>query len=144
MCPDNAAYYGNRAAAYLMISKHKETIEDSKMCTRLDQNFVKGYLREGKAHLCLGDYQSAMRCFEKVKAIEPKNCSVDVDIQNSNAVKLFVEQAQEAYEKSDYRKVVYLMDRILHHASHSIHLKILKAECLAYLNRYQESQELAK
>jgi tetratricopeptide (TPR) repeat protein len=41
LCPKNAAYYGNRAAAYLMLNKYKETIEDAKMSTSLDDKFVK-------------------------------------------------------------------------------------------------------
>lgn len=137
LCPKNAAYYGNRAAAYLMINKHKETIADAQMSTRLDPNFVKGFLREGKAHLFLGDYQSALRCFEKVKEIEPTNSSVAIDIQNSNAVKHFSEQAQDSFAKSEFRKVVFLMDRILQHSTHSTHFQVLKAECLALLGRYQ-------
>ena len=40
-CPKTAAYYGNRAAAYIMLNKYKETIEDSKMATSIDENFVK-------------------------------------------------------------------------------------------------------
>jgi tetratricopeptide (TPR) repeat protein len=41
LCPKNAAYYGNRAAAFIMINKYKETIDDASTCTRLDPNFVK-------------------------------------------------------------------------------------------------------
>lgn len=41
MCPKNPAYYGNRAAAYLMLNKYKETIEDAKTSTILDDKFVK-------------------------------------------------------------------------------------------------------
>ena len=41
LCPNNASYYGNRAAAYLMINKYKECIEDSKSATAIDSKFVK-------------------------------------------------------------------------------------------------------
>ena len=41
LCPSNAAYYGNRAAAYMMIQKHKLAIEDSKLATGIDPTFVK-------------------------------------------------------------------------------------------------------
>ena len=41
LCPKNAAYYGNRAAAYLMLNNYKETIEDAKKSTSLDDKFVK-------------------------------------------------------------------------------------------------------
>jgi tetratricopeptide (TPR) repeat protein len=80
LCPNNAAYYGNRAAAYIMVYKYKEAIEDSKKSTSIDENFVKGYSREGKCHLILGDFKSALRCFQKIKQLEPDNKSVDVDV----------------------------------------------------------------
>lgn len=142
LCPNNASYYGNRAAAYLMINKYKECIDDSKSATTIDSKFVKGYLREGKSHLCLGDYKSALRCFQLIKELEPQNNSIDVDIQNSNAVKHFHELADEAYQSEDYRKVIYLMDRALQHSNYCSQYLILKAECLALLGRYQESQEI--
>lgn len=36
------------------------------------------------------------------------------------------------------------MDRILQHSTESYHFKLLRAECLALLGRYQEAQEPAK
>lgn len=142
LCPKNAAYYGNRAAAYLMINKHKQCLDDSKAATSIDPNFVKGYLREGKSYLCLGDHVSALRCFQKIKELEPSNTTVDVDIQNCNAVKHFQESADAAYNSEDFRKVIYLMDRALQHGTHCNQFLTLKAECLAMLGRYQESQEI--
>lgn len=41
MCPNTASFYGNRAAAYMMIKKYQEAIEDSKSATKIDPNFVK-------------------------------------------------------------------------------------------------------
>lgn len=142
-CPNVAAYYGNRAAAYMMLHKYKNAIDDSKMAISFDENFVKGYLREGKANLCLGDYTSALRSFQKVKTLEPKNSSVDTDMQSCSSVSQFVELADAAYQAKDYRKVVFLMDRALLHSTHSFRLLNLKAECLCLLGRYQESLEIA-
>jgi len=65
-----------------MIYKYKEAIEDSKKSTLIDENFVKGYSREGKSHLILGDFKSALRCFQKIKQLEPDNKAVDVDVNN--------------------------------------------------------------
>jgi DnaJ family protein C protein 7 len=41
LAPKNATYYGNRAAAYLVLSKHREALADSKMATSLDESYVK-------------------------------------------------------------------------------------------------------
>lgn len=143
LCPNTPAYYGNRAAAYMMIKKYKEAISDSKSAIAIDKNFVKGYLREGKSYLCLGDYKSALRSFQTIKELEPNNTAVDVDIQNSNEVKHFHDAAEIAYTNGDYRKVIYLMDRALQNSTNSTAFLILKAECLVYMGRYQEAQEIA-
>jgi len=126
-----------------MINKYKEAVDDSKTSTSLDESFVKGYVREGKCHLCLGDYSSALRCFQRVKELEPSNKTIDVDIQSATAVKLYNESAESAYKSADYRKVIFLMDKALQHATHCSHFLLLKAECMALLGRYQEAQEIA-
>ena len=41
LCPTCAAYYGNRAATYIMMNKYREALEDARQSTRLDNKFVK-------------------------------------------------------------------------------------------------------
>lgn len=67
-----------------------------------------------------------------------------VNEQNSfDKVKQFETDAMKAYAKGDYRKVVYCMDRCLDEAPTCSRYKIMKGECLAFLGRYQEAQEIA-
>ena len=40
-----------------------------------------GYIREGKSYLCLGDYSSALRTFQKVKELEPTNTAIEIDVR---------------------------------------------------------------
>ena len=102
-----------------------------------------GYLREGKCHLALGDYKSALRSLHRVRALEPSNTAVDADVKSCSEVKQLQETAEQAYSAKDFRKVTYLMDRALAHAPASVHSLNLKAECLVHLGRYQEAQEIA-
>lgn len=143
LMPDMAAYYGNRAAAYIMINKYKEAVRDAKMCTSLDEKFTKGYMREAKAQLCLGDYNTAYRCLNKAKELEPHNTSIDVDVQNVNCVKQYKEGADLAYKQGDFRKAVYLLNKALSIATNCPQFTIYKAECLVLHGRYQEAQEIA-
>ena len=46
-----AAYYGNRAAAWLMVGAHKESAADCRRAIALDPAYHKGHLRLAKA-LC--------------------------------------------------------------------------------------------
>ena len=41
LCPMCAAYYGNRAAAYMMLSQYEKALEDARRSTQLDHTFVK-------------------------------------------------------------------------------------------------------
>lgn len=43
-----------------------------------------GYLREGKGYLGLGDFESALRLFQKVKELQPDSTAVDVEVSGSN------------------------------------------------------------
>ena len=52
LCPENPAYYGNRAACQMMLSQYNKALEDAKTSVQLDTNFVKGsespYYRVGQ------------------------------------------------------------------------------------------------
>lgn len=41
ICPNNPSVYGNRAAAYLILKKYKESLNDSMRAISLDPEYVK-------------------------------------------------------------------------------------------------------
>jgi len=41
LCPKCAAYYGNRAATYMMLLKYDKALEDARKSTQIDPLFVK-------------------------------------------------------------------------------------------------------
>jgi len=45
-CPTCAAYYGNRSAAYMMLSKYDRALDDARRATQIDPEFVKVHLWE--------------------------------------------------------------------------------------------------
>ena len=53
LCPSDATYYANRAAARMMLNQLQGVIDDCMSTTRLDPTHVKAFLRLGKAHLKL-------------------------------------------------------------------------------------------
>uniref|UniRef100_A0AAX7SP57 J domain-containing protein n=1 Tax=Astatotilapia calliptera TaxID=8154 RepID=A0AAX7SP57_ASTCA len=128
-CPKNASYYGNRAATLMMLCRFREALEDSQQAVRLDDCFMKGHLREGKCHLSLGNAMAANQAQQ-----EKNNAATLLEYQR---------MADFGFEKRDFRKVVYCMDRALALASACHRFKILKAECLALLGRYPEAQSVA-
>nr|CAD7437562.1 unnamed protein product [Timema bartmani] len=143
LCPESPAYYGNRAACYMMMHHYKEALEDARKSVALDNTFVKGYIRIVKCSLALGDIITAENAIAKVQELEPNNISLAPEISKIAVAKRFMEEGDKAYNKQDYRKVVFCMDRALEQVS-CVKFKLIKGECLAFLNRYQEAQEIAK
>ncbi|XP_077590857.1 dnaJ homolog subfamily C member 7 [Stigmatopora nigra] len=143
MCPKNASYYGNRAATLMMLSRHREALEDSQQAVRLDQSFTKGHLREGKCHLSLGNAMAASRCFQKVLELDPDNGQAQPELRIAESILEYERMAELGFDKRDYRMVVFCMDRALESAPACHRFKILKAECLALLGRYPEAQSVA-
>ena len=47
LCPESAAYYGNRAAAALMKRQYKLAVQDCLQATKLNGAFARGYQRAG-------------------------------------------------------------------------------------------------
>lgn len=70
------------------------------------------------------------------------NTSIVNEIRQVEILKQYESEANKAIEKKDYRKIVYCMDRCLDQAPTCARYKILKAESLAYLGRYEEAQEI--
>lgn len=143
ICPTCAAYYGNRAAAYMMLNRYKEALSDIRESLKIDKSFVKGYLREGKCQLALGEAQAATCSFKKVLDLDPDNATAKTDIAIANGVMKFEDMAEEDMQKRDYRKAVFCMDQCLQKCPACIKFKLKKAEALGLLGRYQEAQEIA-
>ncbi|KAK5906012.1 hypothetical protein CgunFtcFv8_001915 [Champsocephalus gunnari] len=141
--PKTASYYGNRAATLMMLFRIREALEDSQQAVRLDECFMKGHLREGKCHLLLGNAMAANRCFQKVLELEPSNREAQQENKTASTLLEYERMAEFGFEKRDFRKVVYCMDRALVVATACHRFKILKAECLALLGRYPEAQSVA-
>lgn len=143
MCPKNASYYGNRAATLMMLGRFREALADAQQSVRLDDSFVRGHLREGKCHLSLGNAMAACRSFQRALELDHRNTQAQQEFKNANAVMEYEKIAETDFEKRDFRKVVFCMDRALELAPACHRFKILKAECLAMLGRYPEAQSVA-
>nr|XP_043612957.1 translocon at the outer membrane of chloroplasts 64 [Erigeron canadensis] len=70
---NNAAYYNNRAAAYLELRSFIQAEADSTKAIDLDKKNVKAYLRRGTAREMLGYYKEAIEDFKYALVLEPTN-----------------------------------------------------------------------
>lgn len=60
LCPETPAYYGNRAATYMMLGDYKAALRDAKQSVQIDAFFEKGYMRIAKCSLLMGKNRSKL------------------------------------------------------------------------------------
>nr|XP_026487450.1 dnaJ homolog subfamily C member 7 [Vanessa tameamea] len=142
LCPENAAYYGNRSACYMMLGMYKNALEDAQKAVALDNTFTKGYIRMAKCCIALGDLSRAEQAVNRASELGGVDCASS-ERKAIKSLQRLHEDAQRAMEAGDYRRVVFCMDRCLEYSPSSSKAKLLKAECLAMIGRCQEAQEIA-
>jgi len=143
LCPENPAYYGNRSACHMMLAQYSKALDDAKTAVNLDSNFVKGFVRIAKCCIALGETPSAKQAIDQGLTLEPESKAFDTEIQNYQFLEKQHSEIDTAFEAKDYRKALFHVDQSLNIGVASKRLKIKKAECLAYLGRYAEAQNMA-
>lgn len=141
--PENSSYYGNRSACYMMQGNYSLAAEDACKAVSLDPKFVKGWIRVAKSYLALGDFKATENALAEIEKLEPGNSARAAEFKNLENAKKWSEEAEKSYHKKDFRRVVFCMDRAVEICNACTKFKVMKAECLARLGRYQEAQELA-
>ncbi|XP_052813465.1 dnaJ homolog subfamily C member 7-like [Mya arenaria] len=143
LCPNCAAYYGNRSACYMMLNKYSDALEDARNALRIDSTFVKGHLREGKCQIVMGDPSAAIRSYNTALELDPENKTAQTELRMAQQMQNCVDTLEKDLEKNDFRKALFVIDQCLKQAPACVRFKIQRAEVLTFLGRYQESQELA-
>ncbi|XP_031561441.1 dnaJ homolog subfamily C member 7-like [Actinia tenebrosa] len=143
LAPDVATFYGNRSAAYMMLMKYDKALEDSLMAIKLDNSFVKGHYRVAKCYLALGLSRNAVMELQKVLALDKKNKDATNDLKTANLVMEYESSAYDAFEKKDYRKVVFCMRNALEKCPACTIYKVMKAEALALTGKYSDAEHEA-
>lgn len=143
ICPETPAYYGNRAACYMMLGDFKSALGDSRQSIILDSKFEKSYIRIVKCCLALGDIVGCEQAVKKLLENDPKNTAVNVELENCKQLRALEDKAFTSYNQKDYRTALYHTDGCLKYAPASLKYKLLKAECLVLLGRITEANDLA-
>ncbi|XP_072180710.1 dnaJ homolog subfamily C member 7-like [Diadema setosum] len=139
--PTCASFYTNRAAAYMMLDKYAEALQDAQHSVKLDDQLVKGHLREAKCQLALGSVEAAIRALQRVTEIEPTNKQAQSEMRAAKIVQIHDAAGDKAFNAGDYRKVVFDMERAIDHSPACVRFKVRRAEALLKLRRFSEAQE---
>ncbi|EAT46946.1 AAEL001896-PB [Aedes aegypti] len=143
LCPETPAYYGNRAATYMMLGDYKAALRDAKQSVQIDGFFEKGYMRIAKCSLLMGDLIGTEQAIKKFLELDPSNQALKPELISLKQLRDLYEKAANCYDKQDYRTCLYHCDNAIKIAPASIHYKLLKAECLALLERFDEAGDIA-
>lgn len=143
ICPETPAYYGNRAACYMMLGDFKSALADSRHSIFLDIKFEKSYIRVVKCCLALGDIVGCEQAIKKLQENDPKNSAVNVELENCKQLRALEDKAFSSYNQKDFRTALYHADGCLKYAPASLKYKLLKAECLVLLGRIADANDLA-
>lgn len=103
LCPDNAAYYGNRSACLMMMGDYKGALRDSRDAVSFDEKFAKGYDRIIKCCLALGDTVAAEQTIKKLAELGSNNDICNKYEEQCKQLRSFDEKITQCYEKKDFR-----------------------------------------
>ncbi|XP_035904865.1 dnaJ homolog subfamily C member 7 isoform X2 [Anopheles stephensi] len=142
LSPKTAAYYGNRSACYMMLGDYRAALNDAIEAIRMDKEYEKGYIRKAKCCLLLGDVYGTEQAIQMYRTLDSSNTALQEEI-GLKQLRDLNEKATSCYDKKDYRTCLYHCDNALKIAPGSLQLKLLKAECLAMLERFEEANNIA-
>ena len=80
--PQNHVYYGNRSQAKLNIRDFDGAIKDANKSIELDQSYTKAYYRKAVANKGLGNYQLALKEFQRLQNCYPNDKTYQKQIQD--------------------------------------------------------------
>ena len=138
---DNAIYYGNRAAAYIMKKQFALALEDCEKAIKLDPNYTRGYLRAGKCYTELGRFFEAKRAYDKSIELDPGNSVARKELDDVATILRLIEVAKEKIEAKNFGDALRYLDKAATLTSHSKVLT-LKAECLLGTKQYEKAASM--
>ncbi|XP_055594125.1 stress-induced-phosphoprotein 1 [Uranotaenia lowii] len=71
--PDDAKLYSNRAACYTKLAAFDLGLKDCETCCKLDETFIKGWIRKGKILQVMQKSSEAQTAYQKALEIDPNN-----------------------------------------------------------------------
>ncbi|KAL6062618.1 DnaJ subfamily C member 7 [Balamuthia mandrillaris] len=141
--PDTAAYYGNRAAAYIMEGDWRAALDDSLVTTAKDPSFTKGYLRAGKCYLRLGDFTRSKLQYEKALHLEPNNVEAKKDLKLATTIKQKISEGKKALKEKQFGAALHIFEGVLDECEESNPILMMKANALLGLQQYSIATKLA-
>jgi len=140
--PKEATFFGNRAAALLMLKKYDEALEDCRQAIELDSAFVKGYVRGSKCLSQRGMFREARTMLSSFPQPEQGNAEVSKELELIEQLEKDFTSAQDHLKKNDYDRAGYFVDRLVAQCPDSPFLYTMRAELLIGRQRFDDASSI--
>lgn len=142
--PTSHIYLGNRAAVCLALEKYTDALHDSQEACKLDNTYIKGYSRQIKCQIALGQVAAARAVLKAASQFTED--SVEDTFKNEIVQLAQIEEhteiAKKAEDKQDYRTASYYYKKASEIAVGCSSRKLLAAENMALHGQVPEAQAL--
>jgi tetratricopeptide (TPR) repeat protein len=101
--PDNATYYSNRAAAWMMLGALDEAITDSNKAILIDPTHLRSYLRLSKAFCDKGDFAAAEQRLSAI-AVQHPDHEISQELVKVTQLRIARESAETAYSEGRFEE----------------------------------------
>lgn len=140
----NPAYYGNRAAAYLMLTSYKEADADCNTILSLDSSNVKAFFRKVSALKGLGKYDEAIEVVNRGLMHDPNNTAGLKDRDLILNAKVQLANIETMISNKQYRFALPKVDVLLRDmGSGNRSLNHLRIKCLIEVDRLEEAMNVS-
>lgn len=144
--PTQHTYLGNIAATHLALENYKDALYASQEACKLDNTYVKGYSRQIKCQIYLGQTAAARSVLneaEKHMFDASLEATFAQELQQMAQLERHLEMAKNAEAKQDHRQSQFFYSQACSIAVACPILKIKQAENMALAGQVPEAQAMA-
>lgn len=113
-------------------------VNDLDKAISLDPGYLKAYTRKFNYLISIGNLSMAKQVITQIESVDKDNKEVAKLVDKINNIKYNEDLYEKAISKNEHREALFYIDNLLNLCPQSIHLKLKKAESLAYLLRHED------
>ncbi|KAJ3693881.1 hypothetical protein LUZ60_009361 [Juncus effusus] len=114
----NAVYWANRAFAHTKLEEYGSAVLDATKAIELDPKYSKGYYRRGAAYLAMGKFKDALKDFQQVKRLCPK----DPDATRK------LKECEKAVQKIRFEEAISVEETVRRSVAETLDYRVIEVE----------------
>jgi len=146
LVPDSHIYLGNRSAVYISLNKYNLALRDASDACTLDNTYIKGYSRQLKCTIALGNLAAVKNLFKYIKENvilnEPPHITFRLEFEQMNNLENYLVSAKLAESKNEFRQASYYYKIASEIAVADTNTKALMAKYMALSGKVVEAHAI--